>query len=109
MQKSCHFCYETIQHDCCSDEKPMRIKEEIEWWHKHMTRIARSDYAPCADANDVREIIAESRRRARAETLREVEGKITKIFDEFNHGKHYAGEAFSRMIGELQAMKGEGV
>lgn len=42
----------------------MVLNENEEWWHEYMTRIARSDYAPCADETDVIKIIVEADRRA---------------------------------------------
>jgi hypothetical protein len=43
-----------------------------EWWYEHMTRIAKSDYAACADADDVRKIVTEAERRGYEKAMKEV-------------------------------------
>lgn len=38
--------------------------DKPEWWELgYMSRIAKSDYAPCADHEDIRRIVAEAERR----------------------------------------------
>ena len=43
------------------------MTNETLWWLDHLTRIAKSDYAPCADAGDVVKIISEANARRDAQ------------------------------------------
>lgn len=76
------------------------------WYGEHMTRLARSNFAPCADLEGVLKIIAEATRRGEVKAWEEAANLIDSHsnFTDGGVDVHYSplSEAIDAKLAELK-------
>lgn len=83
---TCNFCYETVEHVCSA--KGEKKEEGKEWWPSLMAKEVGLVFVG-SEYKLIESIVQEATRRARAETLREVEEKVDFV------QSHYSEEIFT--------------